>query len=602
MFNDPQNLLIDLAATLGLTKFADIGSYQSERMVRSNEAKEAMEPHIKGEMCALTKEVRPYESAMFLHFREKIHRSKTAPLLRKAVNGVNSLIIERIQYRANQSVMELLKGKNFDGSTFDEWIKEHFYRKRIADPNALIGFRQIPTIDQQQASSRPTLSLEMCSSKHVLECSSKFALIKRKLSEFERGHQLLTNSERPIKADEQAFWFFGRNFDAVIVMVKGVPQVESLIQHGNGIVGFCPVGGEIDGRFFKSDFDFAVPQMDLLDSLASASATIDTTTGTSILVHKEMQCGVCGGDKTTPKLDASGTQLYEETLNSLGEAVRVPATQSCGNCQGTGVVSPFASNHIVVPRQETITGQDQNNATDLVKSLMGFIQSPTDNAKYLSERETTEYKKTQDLLNIMATNLNFAQSAESKQESRREKEEMLITIGQGIEAVYKHLLAVATAFYSFANLPVRGEMMQEIAVMMPTQYLQMDAAEVENMYRANLPNMSLQERDTRGRAVEKTNRPNQEAQVDLYYNAAWELSNGYWLATTDEMATLAALGILTTRDKIAATKGAGFLYSLVFMQQEDNLNVLLQRANAYIDQQAQAQAANMLPLTDANAI
>lgn len=613
-FKNPETLIREITEALGLNKFSEISNVRDYRHNLWAAANEAMRPHINGEMPAIIAASYPNESAEMLAYRHKIHRSKTKGLLQKAITGVKSNVIEKITYDCDQRVAEYLNQRRFKGvatdkmQAFNEFMREFYYPARVKDPNAVIAIKQnpLPTTD---VTKEPELELEIYPSENVVAKTNEMVIVKLPINE---------------KEYTSAYRFFGQFMQAVIYINKSSEAVVMSSQpYDNGVCPVCFLGGAITTeqthskesfkttflpffgfnqlapqtqiQYYSSDFAYALPLMDETENASNQAAIARVLTNLPIVVARELKCGTCEGKGTINKLDADGFVI----TNNLGFA----AVEICPTCNGKKNISPLSNGVITVPHNENIHGEQQS-ISDIANSFVAYVSPPVQNTQQAETTAENCRKLLQDELNVTGTNFNFAQSAESKKESRKQKEEQLKEIAASVKRVYEFLLYNFSLFLSNAGrINSRQQMIEAIRVNLPTQFISVGADELESEFIDTQENLSNEQRDIELRAIMKNKKPAQTDKVDLYFNLCWDLSNGAWLYSKQEILDLMATGVLTNEDKIRAIKLSAYLYGLIFIQGKTNETEIETLANEFVARQLKSvQALVLPPLSDPNAI
>ena len=598
-FNKADALISELTNYLGLERFADIESLGTSTKAQLwQSAVEEMQPHINGTMPKIINKSFPYEGSDILAYRQNVYNSITAPLLQKAIIGVKSRVLEKISYEADDGVLAYLKATKFEnGFDFDGFMREYYYAMRVKDPNAILAIRQRLAINPTDL---PVLELVIHASENIVYHSHNFVIVK-------------TPTE---KADEKAYYFYGKNAQAKIVVVGEKATVE-LQPNDNNFLPVCFLGGRSSNRttqgdsqypnlgfnqsqtatqieyFYTSDFSYALPLMNKCEKISSQFDITSLKAAVPVTVQREFKCGTCDGVGEMPQVDEYGAYLYLPDNQTIKRKI-------CPTCNGAKVITPLKTNEVIIPHSVDAFGVDTKAAVpDIAKNIIGYVSPPVENAKFISEETDKLEKKVQDALNLDYTNLNFAVSAESKKEARTEKETLLREIANSIKRVYEQLLKTFTLFLSYGQSDnFRENAISKIKVILPTQFITVGADEIEKAYLENKLNLTLQNRDAMQRQIDKNKNPTQTDKIDLYYSAAWKATKGLWLATPTELNEINLLGTLTNDDKVRATKAAAFIYELVFIDGVMDKQSIETKTNEFIaNELAKIQPLNLPPLS-----
>lgn len=616
-FNNPETLISEITKALSLNKFSEINNVRDFRHNLWEAAKESLQPHINGELPPIINATFPSEGADMLAYRKRIYRSKTQGLLQKAITGVKANVMERITYECDPRVADYLSQPRFKGAVmdkglnFDEFMREFYYTARVKDPNAVIAIKQKP-VEADAITNEPDLQLEIYPSSDIVVKTSELVIIQLPINQ---------------KDYTSAYCFFGLYLQALIYVSKeGEAEIMSIQPNDNGYCPVCFLGGAITtgelsekpnsitkkpnfipffglGRntpqpqinYYSSDFAYAIPLMDEVETTAQQAAISRTLTAMPITVSRELECGTCDGKGSVKAADKNGYFLQ----NDNGGAVE----KICPSCNGKGSNTPLSNGMIVVPHSESIHGEVQNLA-DIGAAYVAYISPPVANTQQAEVTADNCRRQLEDELNISATNFNFAQSAESKKEGRKHKEEQLKEIAKSVERVYYFLLYNFSLFLSNAGrINSRPQMLQALKVNLPTQYITVGIDELKAEFVTAQSNLSIEQRDIARRAIMKNEKPASPNKVDLYFNLSWAMTNGTWLYSILELLDLMATGVLTNEDKIKAIKLPPYLYNLIFIQNKVNPIEIENLAEMFVKKQlANMQALNLPPLTNPNEI
>ena len=597
-----KTLISELTSLLGLKKFADIETLiDTQKKELWKKAATEMQPHINGTMPDTINKSFPYEGSDVLAYRLNVYNSVTAPLLKKAVIGVQSRVLEKISYEANEKILEYLKVPRFKaGFDFEGFMRQFYYPMRVKDPNAILAVRKEPAVDRTQD---PILDLVIHASANIIYQSEDLVIVK----------------VEPEKESVAAYYCYAKNSQALIhVLPNGEAKVTEFQDNDNNLLPLCFLGGRSNSKtiqsgtsysqigtaihqstdkeayFYASDFSYALPLMNKCETLSSQSNISSLKAAIPITVQRELQCGTCKGEGEIIETDAQGGYLY------LPDS-QIPKRKSCPTCNGAGSITPLKTNEVIIPHSIDAFGADKAaQISDIAKNIIGYVSPSTENAKFISDEAEKAEKKVQDALNLDYTNLNFAISAESKKEARAEKETLLGEIAGGIKRVYEHILKVFTSFLSYRN-DLRADMLSVVKVILPTQFITVGANELEIAYLENKINLSLQQRDASQRQIEKNKNPSQTDKINLYYNIAWRATNGLWLATAVELNEINLLGTLSNEDKIRAIKAASYIYDLIFIEGLMDKNAIVSQTNEFMQAElAKTQPLNLPPLGNAD--
>lgn len=604
MFNNPETLIPEITEALGLNKFSEIANVRDSRRGLWAAAKDALQPHINGEMPSIINATFPNEGADMLAWRQRIYRSKTQGLLQKAITGVRANVIEKITYDCEQRLAAYLNAARFKGMAtdkalnFNEFMREFYYSARVKDPNAVIAIKQKP-ITQTEVTNEPDLQLEIYPSSDIVIKTNEMVIVQLPYS----GGDNYTASYR----------FFGLYMQAVIYINKNSEaEIISIQPNDNGVCPVCFLGGAITTKeiskdahiqtglitfwgfnstnpqlqvdYFSSDFAYAAPLMDETETTAQQAAVSRTYTSNPLMVCRELECGTCEGKGTIKKINQDGTFVLDEHNHLI--------QQVCPSCNGSGTKNPLSNGIITVPHSVDMHGE-LTNLNSIANGYVAYVSPPVQNTQQAEETADKCRKQLEDELNISATNFNFAQSAESKKEGRKQKEEQLKEIAASVARVYYFLLYNFSLFLSNAGRNnSRQQMIEAIKVNLPTQFIQVGADELEREFIAVQANLSNEQRDIERRTIMKNKKPALADKIDLYFNLCWELTNGAWLYTTTEILDLMATGVLTNEDKIKAIKLPPYIYGLIFIQNNSNYAQIERLAETF----AQKQLANMQAL------
>lgn len=577
-FENSETLIDDITGALGIKRFSDISTVKDEKLPYWGAAKEIMQPHLEGVMPPALNKSFPSEGALTFKYRKDIYNSRTAPLLAKAITNIKAHVIGKIDIEAANSVLQYLKQPRFKERSFKDFMKEYFYPMRVLDPNAIIAIKQFVVPDEQK-NADPVLDLVIYSSADIVVKNDEFVIVKTA----KLGNEIANT-----------YYFYGRYMQAIINLTnKGEAVVVQTQANDNGIVPVCFLGGQAITKevknenqslystelkkqitYYNSDFAYAVPLMNKCEIAGNQAEVSAVKTTVPVTIQREIKCGACDGKGKLDVLDVNDKVIYNTDGTWL---VRV-----CPTCNGAGHALPTQTNEVIIPHKEGING-GLDVSLDIANNVIAYASPPVENSKYADERAEIAEKKVQDALNIMAINPNFAVSAESKKEARSEKETQLREIAQSIARVYDFLLINFSLFLSgYGRNNLRQAYLEAVKVLLPNQFITVSADELEAEYNAQRPNLSIEERDSKQREIYKNRQPAKSEKIDLYFNAAWDATNGYWLHTADELTKINLLGVLSQEDIVRATKAANYLYKLIFVQNEINPDRLTALTDAFI--------------------
>jgi hypothetical protein len=185
----------------------------------------------------------------------------------------------------------------------------------------------------------------------------------------------------------------------------------------------------LDISYFESDFSFAIPTMDKLNTVDNQHAAITCTSVFSTTVIREVPCQADGCKKgRVKKKDADGGYITDNAGDFILE--------TCKSCSGTGMIDLSALNVIVAPRANSLNPEDKPIA------LSDYIHHDTPDTSAVQElgnQVKANEEKVDRALTILQQKV-VGQSAESKEADMQDKQTFLANIALSLARIAQNIL------------------------------------------------------------------------------------------------------------------------------------------------------------------
>lgn len=518
---------------------------------------EGMRPHYYGQMPPAILEAFPNETSHQHEYRLNIHQSATKELLWQAMSDVKRLVMsDKFAIESGAELKPLIDSSIFGQSqrmSFEAFIFNAVYPRRVLDPNAILAAIPIPDISDQ---SKPVdITLRMFASGDIVFFSRFLVIVfdRFKTSKTKEGTLIyraftLTHQIEIVRTETKDGAEF--TIDPLAAYVHNSNDLGVTVLGGREITIF-DIDLKIDVTYYESDFSCAVPQMNILERISNQmeAATLRTTYPHMVTQGIACEAEGCDGGRVQVR-NKDGEVVYKDIDSPNPE----PLERPCKACGGKGTVSLSVLDNITVtPQNNDIFDEDGKLkiSGNIADKIIGFAAPDVSSIQELRTQKTEAKTGVVEALNLIKPS-KFAESGVSKEKDREGKSTVLQDISDSMSILAKNTL-VSIASLRFLNTRERAEEIEAIKIIQPEDFEIKPVEELATEFFDNLQNKPIGLRAMQyNQLLLKRFKNNPE--LVLRNNIAFAYTNGLHLETQKELADKVSAGFITREEAIKALK------------------------------------------------
>lgn len=518
------------------------------------EVYEGIFPHFYGFMPKAIREAFPNESYDQLEYRIRIHKSMTKSELWQAIFDVKRILMgDKFTIERGVELNDFLTNTTFGSDkkklSFEKYMWDIVYPRRVLDPNAVLAVIPVPSEDQNEEVG---VDLRIFAHTDIKYCSDELVIVYDNNMSTERN---------PI------YWVFTTNNVLIWEKDKGQISVRLWYNHNNGKTGVEFLGGlhmtmadyytYEDVNYFESDFSYAVPYMDKLERKDNQLESSTLNTVFPLRVTQGLSCETCKGEGKVDKRDAiTGKICYVDEHSPYPIAEK----EDCKDCSGSGTIALGALDGIVATPPDNDMFAD--GGSDNFKIGDRYIQYVAPDVSSIVELRTQEQDtitRVSDILNI-TKHSKHAESGIAKEKDREGKYTRLKNIADGMTALILSTLQTIIMYRNISPQTRQAEL-EALKVIQPEDYQIKSVTELQEEYYKDIEKKPLSIRVKQHKEL-LAKRFKENDDIHFLDDIAIAYTGGLYLYPLQELEKMFNMGVISADDVTKATRVFALLMRL----------------------------------------